>query len=65
MVHKTTRPCCKERPVLYNISVIILVLLSVAALPQWRHSANWGYSPSGSLGLLTALLLTLLMSGQL
>ncbi len=34
------------------ILLIILILLLVGGLPTWPHSANWGYGPSGVLGLL-------------
>ena len=33
------------------ILLILLILLLVGALPTWGHSRNWGYGPSGGLGL--------------
>jgi hypothetical protein len=41
--------------------LIILVLLLVGALPSWPHSRNWGYYPSGGLGLIVIILLVLLL----
>ena len=39
--------------------VLILVLLSV--LPTWPYSSNWGYYPSGGLGLLVVIVIILLL----
>lgn len=32
-----------------TIVLFVLLLLMIAALPKWPHSANWGYYPSGGL----------------
>jgi hypothetical protein len=34
-----------------TILVVILILMLLGALPSWNHSRNWGYGPSGGLGL--------------
>jgi hypothetical protein len=44
-----------------TILLIILVLLLLGALPTWPYSANWGYYPSGGLGLLVLVLVVLLV----
>lgn len=49
----------------YIILVIVLILLLVGALPSWPYSANWGYWPSGGLGLILLILLILLLLGRL
>lgn len=41
--------------------LIILVLLLVGGLPAWPYSRDWGYGPSGLLGLLLVVLLLLLV----
>lgn len=41
--------------------LIILVLLLVGGLPTWPHSRNWGYRPTGLVGLLIVILLVLLI----
>jgi hypothetical protein len=41
--------------------LIIIVLLLVGGLPTWPHSRNWGYGPSGGLGLVLVILLVLIM----
>jgi len=38
---------------------IILVFLLVGVLPRWSHSRNWGYKPSGVIGLLVVVLFVL------
>ncbi len=48
-----------------TILLVILILLLVGALPTWPHSANWGYGPSGGLGLVLVVLLILLLTGRL
>jgi Protein of unknown function (DUF3309) len=39
------------------ILLIILILLLVGAFPRWGYNQNWGYGPSGLLGLVLVLLL--------
>jgi hypothetical protein len=47
------------------ILLILLVLFLVGALPTWPHSKNWGYYPSGGLGLLALILLILILMGRI
>jgi hypothetical protein len=47
------------------ILLIIVILLLVGALPRWGHSTNWGYGPSGGLGLILIILLVLLLMGRI
>ena len=44
-----------------TILLILLILLLIGAVPSWPHSRNWGYGPSGLLGLLLVILLILLL----
>jgi hypothetical protein len=47
-----------------TILLIILILLLLGAIPAWPHSRNWGYGPSGGLGLiLVIILIVVLMRG--
>jgi hypothetical protein len=48
-----------------TILIVVLVLMLFGALPTWRHSRNWGYFPSGGLGLLALVLVVLLLTGRL
>ena len=49
---------------LVTIFIIIVLLMLVGALPTWNHSRNWGYFPSGGLGLVLVILLILVLLGQ-
>jgi hypothetical protein len=43
------------------ILLIILIILLLGGLPAWPYSRNWGYGPSGMLGLLLVILLVLML----
>ena len=47
------------------ILLIIVIMLLVGALPRWGHSRDWGYYPSGGLGLVLLVLLILALMGML
>jgi hypothetical protein len=48
-----------------TILLILLILLLLGAIPTWPHSRNWGYGPSGGLGLVVIILIVLLLLGKL
>jgi hypothetical protein len=43
------------------VLIILLFLLLLGALPTWPYSTDWGYYPSGGLGLLLVIVLVLLL----
>ena len=43
------------------ILLILLVLLLLGAIPSWPHSRNWGYAPSGGIGLILVIVLILVL----
>jgi hypothetical protein len=47
-----------------TILLIILILLLLGSVPAYPYSRNWGYGPSGILGLLLIVLLVLLFMGR-
>ena len=47
------------------IFLILLVMLMVGAFPTWPHSRNWGYYPSGGLGLLLLVLVVLMFTSRI
>jgi Protein of unknown function (DUF3309) len=47
------------------ILLIILVLLLLAAIPTWPYSRDWGYYPSGGLGIVLIIILILVLSGRI
>ena len=48
-----------------TILIVLLVLMLLAVLPTWGHSRNWGYAPSGGLGLIVLILVVLLVVGRI
>jgi hypothetical protein len=48
-----------------TILIIVLILFLVGALPNWSHSRNWGYAPSGVLGTILIIVLILFLLGRL
>jgi hypothetical protein len=48
-----------------TVLLIILILLLLGAIPTWPHSRNWGYYPSGGIGLLLLIIIVLLVLGRI
>ena len=47
------------------VLLIVLLLLVLGGLPRWSHSKNWGYGPSGVLGLILIVVLILVLMGRI
>jgi hypothetical protein len=50
---------------LMMILVIVLLLALVGSVPTWPHSRDWGYYPSGGLGVVLLIILVLFLMGRL
>jgi len=50
---------------LSTVVLLILLLLLLGALPTWPHSRNWGYYPSGGVGVLLVIILLCVVFGYL
>lgn len=48
-----------------TILLVVLILLLIGALPNWSHSRNWGYFPSGGLGLILVIVIILFLLGRI
>jgi len=48
-----------------TILIILVILMLFGAMPAWPHSRQWGYYPSGGLGLILLVLVFLLLSGRI
>lgn len=48
-----------------TILLIVILLMLIGAAPTWPHSRNWGYFPSGGLGLVLVILIILLLMGRI
>lgn len=48
-----------------TILLVVLVLMLIGSIPSWSHSRNWGYGPSGGLGVIAIIVVVLLMTGRM
>jgi hypothetical protein len=48
-----------------TILIIFLILALVGALPRWSHSREWGYMPTGGLGVALVVVVILLLLGRI
>jgi len=48
-----------------TILVVFLILALVGALPRWSHSREWGYVPTGGVGLVLFVVVILVLLGRL
>jgi hypothetical protein len=47
------------------ILLIVLVLALLGVIPAWPHSRQWGYYPSGGIGLVLLIIVILLLLGRI
>ncbi len=48
-----------------TILLVILVLALLGVIPTWPHSREWGYGPSGGVGLILMIVLILFLLGRI
>lgn len=48
-----------------TLLVILLILALVGAVPRWGYSRDWGYWPSGGLGVVLLIVLVLVLMGRI
>lgn len=48
-----------------TLLLVVLLVLLLGGLPTWGYSRNWGYAPSGTLGVLLIIVLILLLMGYI
>jgi hypothetical protein len=48
-----------------TVLIMVLVLLLLGAIPVWPYSHNWGYFPTGGLGLVLAVFIILVLLGRI
>ena len=48
-----------------TVLVIVLILAILGVIPAWGHSRDWGYGPSGIVGVIALIALVLLLTGRL
>jgi len=42
-----------------------LILALIGALPRWSHSRDWGYFPTGGVGLVLLVVVILILTGRI
>jgi hypothetical protein len=45
--------------------LVVLVLALVGVLPRWSHSREWGYFPTGGVGLALVIVVALVLLGRI
>jgi len=48
-----------------TILIVILILALLGVFPRWSHSRDWGYVPTGGLGLLLLVVVVLVLLGRI
>jgi hypothetical protein len=48
-----------------TILIVILILALFGALPRWSHSRDWGYYPTGGVGMILLIVVILLVIGRI
>lgn len=48
-----------------TILLIVLVLALLGVIPTWPHSRQWGYAPSGVVGVILVVILILFLLGRI
>ncbi len=48
-----------------TILVVILILALLGAMPRWPHSREWGYVPTGGVGLVLVVVVILVLIGRI
>lgn len=48
-----------------TILIVVCVLGLVGVLPRWRHSREWGYGPTGAVGMLLLFIILFVILGRL
>jgi uncharacterized protein DUF3309 len=48
-----------------TILIVVLIMALLGVLPRWSHSRDWGYAPTGGVGLVLIVIVILLLLGRL
>jgi len=48
-----------------TVLIVILLLALFGALPRWSHRRNWGYAPTGGVGVILLIVVILLFLGRI
>ena len=48
-----------------TILIVVLILALLGVFPRWSHSRDWGYAPSGGVGLVLIIVVILVLIGRI
>jgi Protein of unknown function (DUF3309) len=48
-----------------TVLIVFLILALVGAWPRWSHSRQWGYVPTGGVGLALLIVVILVLLGRI
>ena len=48
-----------------TLLIAVLTFMLIAALPAWPYSSRWGFGPGGVLGIMLAVVVVLVLRGQI
>jgi hypothetical protein len=55
----------KEHNMLGTLLIVVLILALLGALPRWSHSRDWGYAPTGGVGVVILIVVILVVLGRI
>lgn len=50
---------------LSTILLIVLIIVLIGVFPTWPYSREWGYRPTGLVGVLLIIIILLLLFGRI
>jgi hypothetical protein len=48
-----------------SILIVVLILALLGAMPRWSHILQWGYVPTGRVGVVLVVVVVLVLLGQI
>lgn len=48
-----------------TVLIVLLIMALLGVFPRWSHSRQWGYVPSGGVGLVLLIVVVLILLGRL
>jgi Protein of unknown function (DUF3309) len=64
-IHVLAEERKRREKMLGTILIVILVMALLGVLPRWSHSREWGYAPTGGVGLILVIVVILLLLGRI
>lgn len=55
----------EEETVLSTILIVFLVMALLGVFPRWSHSREWGYAPTGGVGVILVIVVILVLLGRI